>query len=187
MSYPVVWTRCCVSVAKHEIIVEQCAPNVGDGRSDPQPYGLPQVRYLREERPGSQWARNSGLRLVQGDIVAFIDDDALADPDWLTNLAIAFETVEGVACVTGLALPAELETQAQGWFEQFGGFNKGRAFNRLIHNLTTHRMPDPLYPYLAGKFGAGVNMAFKADLFRALGGFDPAFVNGQDSEACASF
>ena len=147
-------------------------------------YGhLPQVRYVREDRPGSQWARNSSLRLVRGDIVAFIDDDAIADPYWLTHLAMAFETADRVACVTGLALPAELETQAQCWFEQFGGFNKGRAFRRRIHNLTTHRMPDPLFPYLAGVFGAGVNMAFKADVFRDLGGFDPAFVNGQDSEA----
>jgi GT2 family glycosyltransferase len=141
-----------------------------------------QVHYVREDRPGLPWARNCGLRRARGEIVAYTDDDALADPHWLSEIAQAFLATDNVVCVTGLALPAELETQAQAWFEQFGGFNKGRGFDRLIFNMTTHRRQDPLYPYLAGQFGAGVNMAFTASALRALGGFDPAFVKGQDIE-----
>lgn len=168
---------------RYEIIVVDNAPQTS-ATADliGQHYShLPHVRYVREDRPGRPWARNCGMRHAQGEIVAYTDDDAVADPHWLAELARGFQTTDNVACVTGLALPAELETQAQVWFEHFGGFSKG--FSERIFDLTEHRPANWLYPYSAGIFGAGVNMAFKTSALRALGGFDPAFGNGQDIEA----
>ena len=137
---------------------------------------LPQIHYVREARPGLSWARNCGLRLAQGAIVACIDDDEWATPLWLAEIAKGFRAADNVACVTGMIMPGEIETRAQAWFEQFGGHSKGRGFERVIANTTTHRVPNPIYPIPA--FGAGGNMAFQASVLRALGGFDVALGTG---------
>jgi glycosyltransferase involved in cell wall biosynthesis len=136
-----------------------------------------QVRYLREDRPGSSSARNRGLAAADGAIVAFTDDDVLVDPHWLAALAGGFRTAEGVDCVTGLLLPAELETPAQLWYEQYDGDNL-KSCRRRAFDLGEHRGDHPLYPFTPGMFGAGVNMAFRTSALRALGGFDPALGNG---------
>ncbi|MCL5256798.1 MAG: glycosyltransferase [Chloroflexi bacterium] len=139
------------------------------------------LRYFREDRPGVSWARNCGLRHAKGEFVAFTDDDVIVDKYWLADLMKGFEVASDVACVTGLTLPAEIETQAQMWFEEMGGFTFG--FDKVIHNIVTAPLPHRLYPFSAIKFGAGVNIAFRASLLRAVNGFDPAFPNGQDIEA----
>src|SRR5574341_2112739 len=63
-------------------------------------------RYVREERPGLDWARNRGARETRHDIIAYLDDDARADPGWLRSLAAAFAD-PNVSAVTGLVRPAE--------------------------------------------------------------------------------
>ncbi len=139
---------------------------------------LASIRYVREDRPGLAWARNCGLEHARGEIVAYIDDDERPSPHWLTELARGFASAENVACVTGLCLPAELETPAQVWFEQFGGLYRERGFRELAFNLTNHRPRDPLFPYMPSKMGVGGNMAFSTAPLRTLGGFDPALGTG---------
>jgi GT2 family glycosyltransferase len=131
--------------------------------------GEPRVRWVHEPRQGLSFARNAGLAAARGKYVVFTDDDVLVDEHWLARLVDAFGAAEGVACVSGAILPAEQETQAQLWLEEYGGFHKG--FRREVFNLTTHRRDTPLYPYDAGQFGSGANTAFRADVLRALGGF----------------
>ena len=65
-----------------------------------------------------------------GEIVAFCDDDAAPDPEWLRALAANF-TAPRTICVTGLTLPLELETPAQEWFEQTNSFSRGYRQRRL--------------------------------------------------------
>lgn len=136
----------------------------------------PQVRYVRENRPGLSWARNCGLHNTQAEIVAYIDDDEIADPDWLAELVVGFKAAGQVACVTGAIIPAEIETQPQYWFEQYGGHSKGRGFERFIFNTRTDRTQSALFPN--PPFGAGGNMAFDAAILRSLGGFDTALGAG---------
>ena len=41
------------------------------------------ARYVREDKPGLDWARNRGFAVAQSPIVAYTDDDARPDPGWL--------------------------------------------------------------------------------------------------------
>jgi len=129
------------------------------------------VQYVRENRRGLASAHNCGLSLAHGQLVAFVDDDVIVDRNWLTAIAEGFASADGVGCVTGLILPAELETTAQLLLERHGGFDKG--FTQRIVD-TAHRRPaDPLFPFTTGQLGSGANMSFDTALLRANGGFDP--------------
>jgi GT2 family glycosyltransferase len=134
------------------------------------------LRYLREDRPGQAQAQNSALPVARGEIVAFTDDDAFVDPQWLSELVYGFGAGDQVACVTGLVVPYELETPAQVWFEQYGGMSKG--FTHRLFDLHAHRPEDRLFPYTAGRLGVGASMAFRSSVLHAMGGFDPALGPG---------
>jgi GT2 family glycosyltransferase len=161
-----------------EIIVVDNAPRTGATADCVRHTSgdLAQARYVREDRPGLAVAHNRGLRDVHGDIVAFTDDDVVADRHWLTELVRGFSVAENVACVTGMIFPMELKTPAQVWIEQYGGFSKGCT--RRVFNLAEHRPTNPLYPYTIGACGSGANMAFRTSVLRALGSFDPALGAG---------
>ncbi len=134
------------------------------------------VHYVREDRPGLGRAHNSGMEKIDAPIAAFTDDDVIADARWLSSLVKNFDTEKKVGCVTGLILPAELDTRAQLWTERHGGFGKG--FERKIFDSKEHRPPGPLFPYTAGQFGSGANMAFRTETLRSIGGFDSALGAG---------
>lgn len=130
------------------------------------------LRYAREPRRGLAAAHNCGLEQARGTIVAFTDDDVILDRMWLTEIARGFAAAPDVACVTGLIMPAELQTQAQLLLEAHGHFGKG--FDQRLVNCGARRPADPLFPFTVGKLGSGANMAFRMDRLRELGGFDPA-------------
>lgn len=141
----------------------------------------PRVRYVREDRPGLSWGRNRGILEARGKIIAFTDDDVVVDTHWLAGLAKGFEAAENVACVTSLLLPLEIETPAQMWLEEFGGFNKG--FMQRIFDRRSGKEDIPLYPFAAGRFGTGGGMAFTATFLQEEGNFDPALGNGSPAGA----
>ncbi|WP_338495746.1 glycosyltransferase family 2 protein [Streptomyces sp. SJL17-4] len=134
------------------------------------------VRYVREDTPGLATAHNTGLAAAEGAVVAFTDDDVIADPHWLTALTAPFAGDPGLGCVTGLILPARLSTPAQVLLESHGGFAKG--FAPRLYDPARPPADEPLFPFTAGSFGSGANMAFRADALRRAGGFDPATGTG---------
>jgi glycosyltransferase involved in cell wall biosynthesis len=168
----------------YEIIIVDNAPATSDtakllfGKYNDNP----RVYYLREDRPGVSWARNCGLLHARGQIIAFTDDDVVVDRHWLTELVRGFAKGDRVACVTGLALPLEIETPSQGWFEQYGSFNVYRSFRSHIYDNDEHQPKDLrarlLYPFSTGIFGASAAVAFKTDFLRQVGGFDTALGPG---------
>jgi GT2 family glycosyltransferase len=166
----------------YEIIVVDNAPRTSATADVVRhTYGaVAHVHYVREDRPGGAWSHNRGLKDVKAPLVAVTDDDVVVDRHWLAELVKGFSVAENVACVTGMIFPTELETPAQLWIEQYGGFGKG--FTRRVFDLVGHRPKNPLFPYAAGAFGSGANMAFRTSVLRALGGFDP--VLGAGNVAC---
>ena len=131
----------------------------------------PQMRYIREPRPGLDWARNKAIAEARGEIVAYTDDDVVVDPGWATALAAAFADPQ-VMAVTGLVVPYELETEAQVLFERYGGF--GRGFERRYWRMDLEGGERPRRYLNAGQYGTGANMAYRRSLFERVGLFDPA-------------
>ena len=136
----------------------------------------PQVRYVCEPRPGLSWARNRAIAEAQGEILAYTDDDVVVDAGWVAALAEVFAENPEVMAVTGLVVPYELETQAQLWFEEHGGF--GRGFERRWYHIAPGADRKTAGHHGAGKFGTGANMAFRRSLFQRIGVFDPALGAG---------
>ena len=131
------------------------------------------VRYVREPRPGLDWARNRAIVEARGEIVAYTDDDVVVDSGWLKALARVFVESPEVMVVTGLVVPYELETEAQILFEQSGGF--GRGFERKWCRVDCENGERAATRHgSTGKYGTGANMAYRRSLFNLIGGFDPA-------------
>jgi GT2 family glycosyltransferase len=155
-----------LAAAGHEVLVVDNAPR--STRTAEVVAGYP-FRYLCEPRVGLNHARNCGLRAASHPIVAYTDDDAVAEPDWIAALIQPFQT-STVGCVTGLVLPLELETPAQEAFEIYCAHR--RSFTRGV--LAAPEIP----PAAGGLAGMGANMAFRRELLLQLGGFDPRLDGG---------
>jgi len=163
-----------------ELIVVDNAPRTSATRDVVAALGDPRVRYLLEERPGLSRARNTGAAAATGELVAFTDDDVVADPGWVDALSRGFARAHHVGLVTGMVPAAELETPAQQYFEAKVQWS-GSCVPRL-YDLAEHRDPHPLYPYSAGLFGTGANFAVRALALREIGAFDEALGAGSPAQ-----
>ncbi|WP_217133546.1 glycosyltransferase [Streptomyces sp. AC558_RSS880] len=157
---------------RFEVVVVDNAPVTGETRELVERKYGERVRYVCEPVPGLAVAHNRGLAVVRGEVVAFTDDDVVADPRWLTELTAPFAADPRLGCATGLILPARLRTPAQVLLESHGGFAKG--FTPTTYDPQDPPRDEPLFPFTAGRFGSGANMAFRTEVLRAVGGFDPA-------------
>lgn len=114
-----------------------------------------ELRYLHEAEVGLSAARNRGWRAAQGEIVAFIDDDTLAQPRWLQTLVNAYASPD-VAGASGRLLPLHDSASAgavhPSWEAPFT-FDRGEA-------------PVDV------RILSGANMSFRRDVLAAVGGFD---------------
>ena len=133
----------------------------------------PRARYVREERPGLNWARNRAVQEARGELLAFADDDTMVDAGWVRALATAFDEEPDAMCVTGLVVPHELDAPPQRLFEQYGGFSRGfRRIYARIDRAANERAASAHGG--AGRFGTGANMAYRRRVFDSIGLFDPA-------------
>ena len=155
-----------------EILVVDNAPS--DEQTQKLVASLPTVNYVREPKPGLDFARNRALTEATNEMLAFLDDDVVVDRNWLDGFIEAWAENPDAAAFTGLVLPYELATEAQILFEQNGGFRRG--FEKIRYGQF---LPgNPLYPCGSGIFGAGCNMAFRREILLKLGGFDEALDTG---------
>jgi GT2 family glycosyltransferase len=132
---------------------------------------FPAVRYVRLAGGGVVVGRNRALLEAKAEMLAYVDDDAVVDRDWLSEHIAGLQQAANIACTTGFAIPLELDTQAQVWFEELGAFVEG-AQQRTIS--LANRPRGSLLPYATGRIGSGVSMAWRASALRAIGGFDLA-------------
>ncbi|MFD5425041.1 glycosyltransferase [Streptomyces sp. NPDC127084] len=161
-----------------EIVVVDNAPVTDTTRELVTYKYADRVRYAYEPVPGLAAAHNRGVATARGAVLAFTDDDVIADPHWLSALSAPFARDPRIGCVTGLILPARLSTPAQILLESHGGFAKGFTARTWDPARPPAATAEPLFPFTAGRFGSGANMAFRAGALRAVGGFDPATGTG---------
>ena len=118
-----------------------------------------EVIYCFEKSQGLSYARNAGIKLAKGSIVAFTDDDVLIENNWLTNMFDAFNSHEEPWCVGGKILPIWGAVRPAWLADNMLGVLAllDRGDNKIILKL-----PDIW----------GANMAFKAQTFKEYGDFD---------------
>ena len=119
-------------------------------------------------RFGAGSARNCAVETVASDIVAFLDDDAWAEPEWLENLLTVYERFP-VAAVGGPPLP-DYETGRPVWFPSSFDWVFGCAYEGL---------PESTAPL---RHLIGANMSVRRDAFVALSGFQS--VDFDDLDLC---
>lgn len=111
------------------------------------------MRYISQLAQGPATARNRGVELARGDIVAFTDDDCLPETTWLTALAETYTTATDDLVAVG----GRVENVADGhWLYQFYALQK------------RHGEPNQTVP----RYLDTANASFQRAVFLAMGGFD---------------
>jgi len=120
---------------------------------------------------GLSGARNTGVGVASGAVIAFLDDDAYAEPEWLEQLTSMF-TDPKVAGVGGWILPTWPQGEPQ-WFPQSFYWVLGCSYLGLPEHGATIRNP------------IGANMAFRRRVFDSVGGFSAGLGRiGNNSLGC---
>jgi GT2 family glycosyltransferase len=172
---------CAVAYPDFEIIVADNAAATARTRDVAVACDDPRVRYVHSPTKGVSAARNLGVAVSEAEIIAFVDDDVVVDPAWLTGLVRGFGRRSDVGLVTGLVLPAELETPAQAMFERRVSW--GTELNPRLVALDHPPHGDAIFPYSCGGVGAGASMAVRRPAVEAVGGFDEALGPGSPASA----
>jgi len=109
------------------------------------------------EAPGLSGTRNSGIAVVKSQIIAFLDDDAVAKPDWLIMLSEEFADQQ-VLGIGGPVIPLWLD-KAPTWLPEEFYWVVGCTYRGMPQSAQAIRNP------------IGANMAFRREVFDTVGGF----------------
>jgi len=136
----------------------------------------PRLRSIVESHQGLSHARNRALQEARGQIVSFLDDDVIVNPDWLSAVAAAFE--EHSATVVGGRSYLVFRSQRPAWLPEHYEFYLSRLDygDRVIVNTD-----KDLY---------GLNFSVRKDAAVQVGGFNPSlgrcglisFRSGEESD-----
>ena len=132
---------------------------------------------LNEKNLGLSESRNKGIKEAKGDIIAFFDDDAVADEDWLKELERMYGEYDAIAA-GGRLMPKWITKKPKFLPEEYywlvGATHKG-----FPEEITEVR----------NTFGS--NLSFKAEVLKALGGFrsemgvkGKGLLQGEETELC---
>ncbi|WP_419993704.1 glycosyltransferase family 2 protein [Streptomyces boninensis] len=128
------------------------------------------VRVLANAGPrGLSAGRNTGIAAAGGEFIAFLDDDAVADPGWLRGFAAAFRSDERVWAVGGRTEPVWASGRRPSWFPAEFDWTVGCTYTGVPPGRARVRNV------------MGGNAAFRRESFTAAGGFATGI--GRDGDA----
>jgi cellulose synthase/poly-beta-1,6-N-acetylglucosamine synthase-like glycosyltransferase len=139
---------------------------------------LKQYKWLRIiptgkiTRPAEK--RDIGVKNAKGEIIAFIDDDAYPDPNWITS-AVSFFASKKAAVVCG---PGVLPKRTNGWEQIFDEVLKSPIGSGGYEYRFTRRRARYVDDY------PSMNFFIRKKLFQKLGGFNSDYWPGEDSKLC---
>ncbi|MFZ4768175.1 MAG: glycosyltransferase, partial [Roseimicrobium sp.] len=154
----------CQTLPPLEVLV------VDDGSTDPTPaiaqaYAF--VRYHRQEHAGLGVARNVGMSLARGDVLAYTDDDCMADEDWLRQVVRAFQDPRCVAA-GGPNVPPPPRNAT----EACVALAPGAPSHVLLDDFEAEHLP-------------GCNLVIRRSALEEVGGFGAEFLAaGDDVDVC---
>jgi GT2 family glycosyltransferase len=124
-------------------------------------------RHISTPNQGISSARNVGMQAATGEIVAYLDSDAKADPDWLRYLAVTFMKFD----LAGVGGPNIIPPQ-DNWVAQCIYRSPGRPTQVMLDDQYAEHIP-------------GCNMSFRKSALEEIGGFDPIFtIAADDVDIC---
>ncbi|WP_284014443.1 glucosyl-dolichyl phosphate glucuronosyltransferase [Halobaculum litoreum] len=117
------------------------------------------VLHCNDENRGISYSRTKGGELASGDVVAFIDDDATAEPDWVARLVDVYESTDAIA-VGGDVLP-DWQTAKPDFFPE--------EFYWLVGCVEPGFAEDG--EEVRNTYGS--NISYRREAFLEVGGYDP--------------
>jgi glycosyltransferase involved in cell wall biosynthesis len=118
--------------------------------------------YVTERRQGASFARNTGAAFAQGELLCFMDDDAVAEPHFLERIQTFFNTHAHAAGLGGRIIPKYVPAEPA-WMSYY--------VSSLVGNFDYS--PD-VTVFKPGKFPLESNMVVLKSCFEAIGGFNTA-------------
>ncbi len=118
---------------------------------------------LRSDAPGLSLARNLGASAARADWLAFLDDDAVPEPDWAQCLGAAIAALPPDGAAVGGRILPRWEAPLPGWWPP--------SLRGLLTIVEWDGCGEEGEGLPAGVAVYGANMAFRADALREVGGF----------------
>ena len=129
-----------------------------------------QFRYTNEPEQGLSAARNRGIKEAKGDVLVYVDDDALVDTWYLRTIAEYMSAHPEICAIGGKIIPL-YETEEPKWMSPY------------TKTLLTAWMDfgDEVRPFPRGKFPGGGNSAYRTEVFEKVGLFNTELGRKGDS------
>lgn len=146
----------------HEIIVvDQSEDELTRRALEPRVASDLRVRYFHSDVSGAARARNLGASHAAGQLLAFVDDDAIPEPGWLAAYDRAFRELEPAPGMVGGRITPLWEGTCPPWFPR-----------ELSHMIGAYDLGDAVREFPPGDFPMSGNFALPRELMERLGGFD---------------
>ncbi len=118
-------------------------------------------QYHIEKSQGLSYARNKGIEVAKGDLIAFIDDDAIAEPEYVAEILNVVESYPEMDSFGGKVLPIYPDKKEPAWMSKY--------IQGVVSKVD---YGEKTGPFDKKKYPVGCNMIFRKELFEELGGFN---------------
>lgn len=130
-----------------------------------------EINYINEPRQGLSFARNKGIKVAKGEIIAFMDDDAIARKDYVEKIVLNFEKYTEYGAVGGKVIPIYGDNEQEPvWMSKY--------IQGVVSKVD---YGDKTKPF-SKKYPAGCNMVFRKEIFQKYGYFNTNLVYRGDDK-----